>query len=117
MMNWGSNLSIYNKTRQERLRRAQGLYTADGAQTALAPPTDVNALDVVESALYPSLEVRPQPSTWEVHARLLRKCALGWVGWGSARLVARSSPPTAPAKHIHAGDSRLARCGHGRRES
>ena len=52
-----------------------------------------------------------------VHTRLLHKCALGRVRWGAARLVVRSSRPTAPTKRIHAGDSRLARCGHGRRES
>jgi hypothetical protein len=44
MFNWGSNLPIYNKTRQEQLRIAQGLYTQDGEQTTLGDPTDVNAL-------------------------------------------------------------------------
>ena len=35
MFNWGSELPIYNKTKQERLRRAQGLYTQSGEQTEL----------------------------------------------------------------------------------
>ena len=46
MFNWGSELPIYNKTKQERLRRAQGLYTQSGEQTELGAPTDVNAISI-----------------------------------------------------------------------
>mmetsp|Transcript_50726 Transcript_50726/g.94796 ORF Transcript_50726/g.94796 Transcript_50726/m.94796 type:complete len:792 (-) Transcript_50726:111-2486(-) len=50
MMNWGSKLSIYNKTKQDFMRRAQGLYTYEGAQTKLGDPTDVKALEAQEAA-------------------------------------------------------------------
>ena len=45
MMNWGSKLSIYNHTKQEMMRQAQGLYLANGTQTALGEPTDVKSVE------------------------------------------------------------------------
>eukprot|EP00439_Symbiodinium_sp_Y106_P022874 s255_g2.t2 len=45
MMNWGSKLPIYNQTKMELMRKAQGLYTNLGAQTKLGDPTDVKALE------------------------------------------------------------------------
>ncbi|CAE7037072.1 hxnY [Symbiodinium natans] len=47
MMNWGSKLPIYNQTKMEAMRRAQGLYTNLGAQTKLGEPTDVKAMEAM----------------------------------------------------------------------
>ncbi|CAE7222302.1 htyE [Symbiodinium natans] len=45
LMNWGSKLPIYNQTKQEMMRQAQGLYLSNGTQTSLGEPTDVKAIE------------------------------------------------------------------------
>jgi hypothetical protein len=53
MMNWeaGRGLGIYNEEKQDRMRRAQGLYTVDGKQVGADEeagtglPTDVSIVD------------------------------------------------------------------------
>ena len=46
MMNWDSQLDIYDTQKQERMRVAQGLYLPDGTQSAVATPTDVNEVQL-----------------------------------------------------------------------
>eukprot|EP00966_Prymnesium_polylepis_P153392 3543013-Prymnesium_polylepis.1 len=62
-----AQLAIYNKTRQEAMRLAQGLYTPTGAQTALGEPTDVNDVTVPPR----------KPSPLDVIATKLRGVAKG----------------------------------------
>lgn len=49
MMNWGSKLPIYNQTKMEMMRMAQGLYTKKGHQTKLGEPTDVKSIEQMMS--------------------------------------------------------------------
>jgi len=49
MMNWGSKLPIYNQTKMEMMRLAQGLYTVKGQQTKLGEPTDVKSIEKMMS--------------------------------------------------------------------
>ena len=60
MMNWeaGRGLGLYDEDKQDRMRRAQGLYAADGKQVGADElagtvlPTDVNMVE--ESGAGPS---------------------------------------------------------------
>ena len=45
LMNWGSKLPIYNQTKQDMMRQAQGLYLSNGTQTTLGEPTDIKAIE------------------------------------------------------------------------
>lgn len=45
LMNWGSKLPIYNQTKQDMMRQAQGLYLSNGTQTSLGEPTDIKAVE------------------------------------------------------------------------
>jgi len=55
MMNWSSKLPIYDKAKQEKMRRAQGLYLANGRQTNLGTPTDVNEVKPLAQIATPCL--------------------------------------------------------------
>ena len=58
MMNWGSKLEIYNQTKMNIMRMAQGLYTAKGEQTKLGEPTDVKSMErLVSSKAIPVVDV------------------------------------------------------------
>ncbi|CAJ1395422.1 unnamed protein product [Effrenium voratum] len=66
MMNWASKLPIYNKTKQDLMRMAQGLYTRSGSQTKLGEPTDVKSLEQALQAPISILDIGPlHNGTWE----------------------------------------------------
>ena len=75
MMNWGSELPSYNKTRQEQMRRAQGLYTEAGEQTALGDPTDVNSVEMPQP-------VPPTASTASASAAIAAPTAVDVIDIG-----------------------------------
>ena len=58
------------------------------------------ALDEVETSLFPALAIRPQPSTWQVHARLLssNECQIIHSMWSKATAVVL---PAAPRLRLH----------------
>ena len=71
------------------------------------------ALDVVETALHPSLAIRPQASTWEVHARLLypsAECHVVHTLWASATAVTLTEAPKLRFQIQVRARARAARC-------
>ncbi|CAJ1461618.1 unnamed protein product, partial [Effrenium voratum] len=94
MMNWASKLPIYNKTKQDLMRMAQGLYTRSGSQTKLGEPTDVKSLEQALQAPISILDIGPlHNGTWEEKQSLAQQLSRSFERSGFAVVTGHGIPP------------------------
>ncbi|CAK9029838.1 unnamed protein product [Durusdinium trenchii] len=95
MMNWGSRLPIYNQTKMEMMRMAQGLYSTKGDQVKLGDPTDVKSLEkqLTKKAI-PVLDIAAlQNGTQEEQKVAARRLSEAFERTGFAVVTGHPVPP------------------------